>query len=333
MHSKINEDMAVSSRAMIIEVAIESSFQPLLQLYMLFPTLFKQFLCYHETGFLTSQSIPEIFGSIQQIQFLSILTSVISLAWSFTFYQSIKKKGALDFGSNMIGRTLLLAANLLQISSRLLIIVIYAYLFGPGNFWPMIVCVICHILLMSFLNYMISYDWLKENFQNKHGKIFYHCLLNGICNLYLHNWIVKINKVSDMEKSIYYKRSDECITSKNRKTQGRKTNDKRTSSTVFRQVTFDIIFILETCIVVLVSHFKLKEDLDEILTFVAISQVVGIFLKFIYYYQFHIWKNAFTFEEISRNIGSSMRNAVRSLTFISTISNSDSVALMQNKEI
>ena len=165
MHSKINEDMAVSSRAMIIEVAIESSFQPLLQLYMLFPTLFKQFLCYHETGFLTSQSIPEIFGSIQQIQFLSILTSVISLAWSFTFYQSIKKKGALDFGSNLIGRILLLAANLLQISSRLLIIVIYAYLFGPGNFWPMIVSVIGHIFLMSFLNYMISYDWLNQNFQ------------------------------------------------------------------------------------------------------------------------------------------------------------------------
>ena len=119
MRSKINEDMAVSSRAMIIEVAIESSFQPLLQLYLLFPTLFKQFMCYHETGFLKSQSIPEIFGSIQQIQFLSILSSVISLAWSFTFYQSIKKKGALDFGSNMVGRSLLLSANLLQISSRL----------------------------------------------------------------------------------------------------------------------------------------------------------------------------------------------------------------------
>ena len=63
MHSKINEDMAVSSRAMIIEVAIESSFEPLLQLYILFPTLFKQYLCYHETS-----EINEMFCQILQCE-------------------------------------------------------------------------------------------------------------------------------------------------------------------------------------------------------------------------------------------------------------------------
>ena len=98
-------------------------------------------------------------------------------------------------------------------------------------------------------------------------------------------------------------------------------------------IHIDTIFILETCIVVIVSHFKLHEDLDEILTFIAISQVLGIFLKLIYYFQFHIWKNAFTSEHISRNVGNSMRNVLASLKFTSQNSNSDSDALMQSKDI
>ena len=316
MREQINEDMAVSARAMIIEVAIESSFQPLLQLYILFPFLFQKLMCYHYAKVLTSEPITSIFGSIQQIQFFSVLTSVISLAWSFTFYQSLKKKGALDFGANLMGRVLLLMANLLQISSRLLVIVIYAYLFGPGNFWPMIISVICHILLMAALNYIISYDWLKSNFGNQYGRIFYHCLLNGICNLYLHNWIVKIDKGTKWETSVF--RKDETSAVDDRKTFFRPGKNNRTSRTVFRQFVFDIIFILETCIIVIVTHFQLGEDLaDEILTFIVVSQVCGIFLKMTYYNHFHIWKNAFTTEEIFHNIGNSMKNI-----FISTGLNS-----------
>merc|ERR1712150_22796 len=159
---RANEDIAVSSRAIIIEVAIESSFQPLLQLYLLFPAMVKQFMCYYQAinseNVFDSLSFSEIFnftftGQTSEIQFISILTSVISLSWSFTYYQSMKKKGALDFGSNVIGRSLMLLANLLQISSRILIIVLYAYLFGPGEFWPMILSVIAHILMMTLLNY------------------------------------------------------------------------------------------------------------------------------------------------------------------------------------
>ena len=37
---KRKEDLIISARAQIIEVSIEASFQPLLQLYLLLPTLF-----------------------------------------------------------------------------------------------------------------------------------------------------------------------------------------------------------------------------------------------------------------------------------------------------
>ena len=328
MRTKVNEDIAVSSRAIIIEVAIESSFQPLLQLYLLLPNIIKQFMCYHQAiqaeGVIDSLSLSEIFnltftGQTSEIQFLSILTSVISLSWSFTYYQSIKKKGALDFGSNIIGRTLMLFANLLQISSRLLIIVIYAYLFGPGEFWPMMLSVFGHILLMTFLNFILSYEWLKQNFENQQYrqiKIFYHCVLNGICNLYIHNWIVKIDKVSDFNTST---RKSEIIEESSGNPQlktfrgmTRKTDRNRTSSTVFRQVIFDIIFILETCVIVIVAAFKLGTD-QRILTFIALSQIFGITLKLVYYSQFHIWKNSFTLEQIWLNIGHSVRNILESV--------------------
>ena len=344
MQAKINEDIAVSSRAIIIEVAIESSFQPLLQLYLLLPGIIKQFMCYHKAihtnNMIDSLSISEIFnftftGQTSEIQFLSILTSVISLSWSFTYYQSMKKKGALDFGSNIIGRILMLSANLLQISSRLLIIVIYAYLFGPGQFWPMMTSVLGHILVMTLLNYMLSYDWLMQNFPNRqYRKIFYHCLLNGICNLYIHNWIVKIDKVSDFDENTGEINEDYVnnMSKRQSKTVSRKGFHKRTSSTLFRQFIFDIIFVLETSVIVIVAPYKLGTN-EWILAFIALSQIFGITLKVIYYYQFHIWKNSFTMKQISLNINHSMKNVLKSIGLRSAERNvSTNMILIDNEE-
>ena len=112
----------VSGRSQMIEVCTESSFQPLLQLYLLLPTL---------------------------LQFWSILSSCLSLAWSFTFYQSLKKRGALGFGVNALGRIVLLFANVLQISSRLVAFALFAYSWGGGNIWPAFVFVLIHIIVMS----------------------------------------------------------------------------------------------------------------------------------------------------------------------------------------
>ena len=112
----------VSGRSQMIEVCTESSFQPLLQLYLFLPTLLVTFRNLgKEVSF--DQSAKEFFSNVSHLQFWSILSSCLSLAWSFTFYQSLKKRGALDFGVNALGRILLLFANVLQISS----FVLFAY--------------------------------------------------------------------------------------------------------------------------------------------------------------------------------------------------------------
>ena len=50
------------------------------------------------------------------LQIYSIVSSVVSLAWSFTTYEAIQKKGALDFSFNPLGRIVTVLSLLLQVS-------------------------------------------------------------------------------------------------------------------------------------------------------------------------------------------------------------------------
>ena len=279
-----NEDLVASARAQIIEVAIESSFQPVLQLYLLLPILLMQFSC--PTGdLLRLFSITDVYSNTYRIQFWSIVTSIISLSWSFTFYQSIQKKGALDFGSNPTGRITLFFSNLLQITSRLFALIIYAYTFGEGHFWPMILSVVVHILVMSTLHYLTSDEWTLDTFKDNKMKIGYHCLINGICNLYLHSWIARLTQ-------------HKLNTEKKRKREG----------TIFRQTLFDVIFVIENLVIVALAHLKLEEDLPlELLLFVVISQYIGIFLKCLYYFRLHVWKNTSSFQKAKQHLNISAK--------------------------
>ena len=286
---KTDEDLEASARAQIIEVAIESSFQPILQLYLLLPMLLMQLSC-PASDILKLISFDGVFfdGGVSsyRIQFWSIVTSIISLSWSFTFYQAVQKKGALDFGSNLAGRLTLFFSNLLQITSRLFALILYAYTFKNGNFWPMIVSVVAHILIMSVLHFLTSDEWTLDTFRNKYLKIGYHCLINGICNLYLHNWIGHIKGKESRKRKLIKK-----------------------SGTSFRQIIFDLIFILENTIIVVMAYIYLAEYLTgSLFLFVLFSQYFGIGLKWVYYRQFHIWKNTFTLKKL----GQSLKKPVKS---------------------
>ena len=286
MQTRRNIDLAVSARAQIIEVAIESSFQPLLELYLLLPFLIQRFGCLLRCKDVTSlTSLTDVFGSIQNIQFWSTLTSIISLAWSFTYYQSIKKRSTLDLGASTFGRILLLLANFLQICSRLFALVLYAYCFGPGNFWPMFLSVGIHIIIMAALHYLMAYacndnasrdrienDIMEKRFVDK-IKTLYHCLINGICNIYLCNEIMKLGQ------------EHLNVEAKQLKSQG----------PFSRHVIFDAIFFVENVLVVILSYVTLPNGLPvEVLICLIASQILGFIAKWIYHKHFHIWMNAFS---------------------------------------
>ena len=180
-----NTNAIISSRSQMMEVCSESSFQPLIQLYLLFPTLIMSFSQSDDNPFNTNQSVHDWFNSVSDLQFWSILTSCLSLSWSFNYYQSLKKNGALGFGSNPIGRIILLMANIYQVSSRLIAFVLFAYSFGDGNFLPMFLAVMVHISLMSLIHYYQMNKTLVKLSKRTKFQTVYQSILNGISNLYL----------------------------------------------------------------------------------------------------------------------------------------------------
>jgi hypothetical protein len=81
----------------------------------------------------SSNVIPlsEFFtGSLQTY---SIVSSVVSLAWSFSTYEANQKKGALDFSSNPIARIVILLAALLQVIYKIAIIKNIVHMYSIPN--------------------------------------------------------------------------------------------------------------------------------------------------------------------------------------------------------
>ena len=274
-----SEDVTVvSGRSQMIEVCSESSFQPLLQLYLFLPTLLVSFRNLG-TDVSLDQSAGDFFSNLGHLQFWSILTSCISLAWSFTFYQSIKKRGALDFDANPMGRLVLLFSNIFQISSRLLAFVLFAYSWGDGNFWPAFVFVLLHILVLAAFHFewndkdtWVQFESSCLFFSYPKGMAVFQSILNGISNLYMNNLILP-------------------LPSKEKK----KQQNRGSTRSFSRQLVFDGLFVVENSVVILLAAFVLNiNDVWPLLVFVSLGQLNGLLLKVIYYRFFHIWSSILT---------------------------------------
>ena len=89
---------------------LDAIFQPLLQIYLLLPCVIARMSCQQSSNVMP---LSEFFtGSLQTY---SIVSSVVSLAWSFSTYEANQKKGALDFSSNPIARIVILVSALMQV--------------------------------------------------------------------------------------------------------------------------------------------------------------------------------------------------------------------------
>ena len=258
----------VSGRSQMIEVCSESSFQPLLQLYLFLPTLLVSFNTFG-TSVNLDQKASDFFFNISTLQFWSILTSCLSLSWSFTVYQSLKKRGALDFGTNPLGRIFLLLSNICQISSRLLAFVLLAYACGDGNFWPAFVFVLIHIIIMSTAHFVEARDrepW--EKIKSKPSAIF-QSVLNGISNLYMNNLILPLPSKEKKKQQV-----------------------KRSHRSFKRQLAVDGTFLFENVAIIIFAALRLDlNDVWPLLVFVFLGQLCGTLFKVAYYKFFHIWSN------------------------------------------
>ena len=67
---------------------------------------------------------------------------------------------------------------------------LFDYSFGPGHYYPLLIFLGAHIVLMSFLHFVFSDAkkyWQKGGFLNL--SFFHYLIGNGLANIYIHNWI------------------------------------------------------------------------------------------------------------------------------------------------
>ena len=205
---RFEESTIVSSRAQISEVCSEATFQPLLQLYLLLPVLMT-----YDYSKLLKKSVTEFADEVPELQFWSIVTSCLALAWSFSSYQATKKNGALDFDSNLAGRLVLLLSCICQISARLVILVIFAYTCGPGNFWPLMAGCFVHTLFVSLIHWATKNDSRTTNDELfwKNGQVAYQCLINGISDLYVFTSILPRETKDNSNKNEDHEAEDSAV--------------------------------------------------------------------------------------------------------------------------
>ncbi len=86
----------------------------MLQLYLTMPCVVTDLLCTDFNVLIRETSISNLYKK-DQLQVFAILTSIVSLAWSFNNYESIRKRGALSFKANIVARLLMLGSTLLQV--------------------------------------------------------------------------------------------------------------------------------------------------------------------------------------------------------------------------
>ena len=275
----------------MIEICSESSFQPLLQLYLLLPNL----MCFNYSNLL-EEDVSSFLSNVPKLQFWAIFTSCLSLSWSVNVYQALRKRGALDFGVNIFGRMLLLVYCICQVTSRLFAFVLFAYSFGDGNFYPMIVLVTCHILLMAIIHWVTTdtFDMGRTDhifLTNKtfqYGlQTFYQSLLNGISNIYIYNNIL-----------LHPRRENQTLVKVKIH-----TNDNRQNKVVlflkdWKQLVVDLIFGLEHLIILICSSVLIDGLPTGLLASVAGLYFLGLACKVIYYKNFHIW--SFDFDLVKK---------------------------------
>ena len=107
--------------------------------------------------------------------------------------------------------------------------------------------------------------------------------MNGIANLYVHNWVVK-HKWDNVPPSAVDGGGMAPLVSQPKR-----------KSTSMRQFIFDLILTLENISILIFAYNAkhLKALPDQLLFIVLLGHFFGIFLKWGYYATLHLWSNAF----------------------------------------
>ena len=150
-----------ASRGELIEVNVESAFEPIIQGYIIFPNIIDIFEKISNMVTIKDDGKVEIsllFTTVETAQLISIITSMVSLAWCYSEYHSVRKNMLLDITVSPCSRVTMFTYMLMQIVARLLAFQLFALYWGPGNFYPLVIFVLIHMFISAVMHVFFSED-------------------------------------------------------------------------------------------------------------------------------------------------------------------------------
>lgn len=146
-----------ASRADLIETSIEATFEPLVQGYIIFPSIInitKRLMKSVTVQLNGDLNITFQLSSLEQTQLFSIVTSILSLAWCYSDYTSVKKHLQLDITVSPFLRILMCIWMILLLVARLLAFMLFSVYWGPGEIKGLMVFAAVHVILASVIHHL-----------------------------------------------------------------------------------------------------------------------------------------------------------------------------------
>ena len=180
-----------ASRGDLIEVSIEAVFEPMVQGYIIFPQIINiierlgQSISVDDDGTLQIRFTLE---AIEVAQLVSIISSMVCLAWCYSDYNSVRKNMLLDITISPCSRIVMCVWMFLQVTARLLAFMLFTLYWGPGNFYPLMIFVLIHMILAVIIHVSFSED-LAFWRSGQYLKFFHNVTLNSFASMYFHNYL------------------------------------------------------------------------------------------------------------------------------------------------
>ncbi|TRY73782.1 hypothetical protein TCAL_16897 [Tigriopus californicus] len=310
-----------ASRGELIEVCIEAVFEPMVQGYIIFPSIISiiQRLANSVTvGEDGTLQIEFALKGIETAQIFSIGISMVSLAWCFSEYNSVRKNMLLDIAESPCSRVVMCFFMLLQVIARLLAFMMFTLYWGPGKFYPLMIFIGIHMALSAVLHIIFSEDisyWKKGMYL----KFLHNVIMNSFACIYFHNYIrfdempITKKRNDDESSSADVSRSNLTTRSPSRLHRMEIGDTKESPhqriefidsqrpglhiSTFLRQTMFDMLYSVEYVVLLAFGFASDVEDLiDEkrrpiFISVILILSFVALGLKLLYYTCLHVWNN------------------------------------------
>ena len=183
-------DDLTASRADLVETSIEATFEPLVQGYIIFPSIIiLTTRLYQSIGIKDGLlNIKLEVNTLELVQLWSIISSILSLAWCYSDLTSTKKHLQLDICVSPVSRILMCIWMILQLTARLLAFMLFAVYCGPGNIYGLMIFAAVHIMLALVIHLIFSEDiaFFKKG---RYLKFFQNVMLNAFSSMFFHNYL------------------------------------------------------------------------------------------------------------------------------------------------